>query len=426
MSITPSTLEAGLRAGRSIHEIKTVHVPELPPRADVVFSFDLTGSMGDILDTAKTKTAEIINNLNTLGIDVQYGVTSHMDYPAFYDSYGYAADYGIRPDYPYQMNHSVSGNVSEILSAINGLTLANGADFPECYTRVFYESYADESLGWRVGAKKIFVHFGDSIPHDDDLNEGVPGTSGTWSTGGDPGRDAVMFTADDLDLQPVLQEMKNHNVVLLEGQTADSFLNYWNTWTGITGGSTYLTGSSTFVEDVTTAIINALTAETVTGLHLETSAGYKEWLSSVAPPSYSGSTDVDVSFAITITVPEGTPDGEYCFSIFAFDDEGVSFGQQAVCIEVTSGLERDDVIALLFASIAFEELGLAHIVNSEAEKIQYVLGTLPGRTPPAQATLEDLLNVDQAVRQVLRDVVKKEMLLQFQLDDLLTPQPETP
>ena len=86
-----------------------------------------------------------------------------------------------------------------------------------------------------------------------------------------------------------------------------------------------------------------------------------------------------------------------------------------VTANITISLE--EVTNLLLSSIAFEELGLAHIINAEAEKIQYILGTLPGQTPPAQATLDDLIKVDKAVEHVLRDTIKKEMLLQFKLED---------
>lgn len=81
---------------------------------------------------------------------------------------------------------------------------------------------------------------------------------------------------------------------------------------------------------------------------------------------------------------------------------------------------REDVKNLLLASIAFEELGLAHIINSEAEKIQYVLGTLPGHTHPGQPTMEDLEKIDRSVDHMLRTVIKKEMLLEFKLDDTIT------
>ncbi|MDF2946164.1 MAG: hypothetical protein K0S51_843 [Bacillales bacterium] len=84
----------------------------------------------------------------------------------------------------------------------------------------------------------------------------------------------------------------------------------------------------------------------------------------------------------------------------------------------TIDIDREDVINLLLASIAFEELGLAHIINSEAEKIQAVLGTLPSSSVRA-TTIEDLLAINQSVNTTLKTVVKKEMLLQFKLEDVL-------
>ncbi|MGG0843893.1 hypothetical protein [Peribacillus sp. NJ11] len=78
-------------------------------------------------------------------------------------------------------------------------------------------------------------------------------------------------------------------------------------------------------------------------------------------------------------------------------------------------------IPLLLASVAFEELALAHIMNAEAEKLQLVLGTLPGGTPlsPPVVSLTDLLDVDRSVQRTLRDVIKKEMLLEFKFENIL-------
>lgn len=85
-------------------------------------------------------------------------------------------------------------------------------------------------------------------------------------------------------------------------------------------------------------------------------------------------------------------------------------------------INRNDVINLLLASIAFEELGLSHIVNSEAEKIQYVLGTLEGQTATEPSTVSDLLKINTSVNGTLRNVIKNQMLLQFKLEDILNYQ----
>jgi hypothetical protein len=84
----------------------------------------------------------------------------------------------------------------------------------------------------------------------------------------------------------------------------------------------------------------------------------------------------------------------------------------------SSDINRDDVINLLLASIAFEELGLAHIINAEAKKIQAVVDTLPGITLPG-TTIADLLSINDSVDDVLKTAIKNEMLLQFKLENIL-------
>jgi hypothetical protein len=83
-------------------------------------------------------------------------------------------------------------------------------------------------------------------------------------------------------------------------------------------------------------------------------------------------------------------------------------------------VSTNDTIPLLLASIALEEMALAHIMNAEAEKLQFVLGTLDTETVlTGTLTLDDLLSVNASVQRTLRDVIKKEMLLQFKFENIL-------
>ena len=347
-SIAPITLEATLKPGESVSETKTVEIPALPPRADVIFAFDLTGSMIGITATAKARAIDIMNNLDATGVDINYGVASYMDYPHSYTSFGYGPiSYGSSGcgDYAYNLGQSITIDKTAVSTAINALVNGCGDDGPQDYTRIMYESYSDSAIGWRAGAKKIIVNFGDNIPHDNNLNEGVPGKSGIYSTGGDPGRNGVMDETsdpskigspynDDLNLQTVLNEMAANNVILLEAHTTSYANDYWAYWTGITGGNVFITTSGGLVTDMVTKITAALTSPTISNLHLQPSAGYESWLTSSTPPSYSGPTGVTKTFEIVLTVPVGTAPGDYTFTISAIDEAKVSYGDQSVTIHV--------------------------------------------------------------------------------------------
>lgn len=88
-------------------------------------------------------------------------------------------------------------------------------------------------------------------------------------------------------------------------------------------------------------------------------------------------------------------------------------------ITPTITLTRDDAINLLLSSIAMEELGLSHIINAEGEKLQFVLGTLPGVTAPG-VTISDLLNVNASVQNTLKAITQKEFLLASKLENVLS------
>jgi len=84
-----------------------------------------------------------------------------------------------------------------------------------------------------------------------------------------------------------------------------------------------------------------------------------------------------------------------------------------------ANLSRDDVINQILSSIAMEELALSHVVNAEGEKIQYVLGTLEGSTPPVSATVGEVLQVNQSVEKTLEVAAKKQMILTKKMTEAL-------
>lgn len=87
-------------------------------------------------------------------------------------------------------------------------------------------------------------------------------------------------------------------------------------------------------------------------------------------------------------------------------------------------ITNDQVLSLLLASIAFEELGLAHMINAEAEKLQAALGSplTPGGAVNEDLIAEDLdqlLEANRSAERMLQTIIKKEMLLQFKTEDVL-------
>lgn len=73
---------------------------------------------------------------------------------------------------------------------------------------------------------------------------------------------------------------------------------------------------------------------------------------------------------------------------------------------------------MVIASIAMDELALSHILNAEGEKLQYILGTLPGG-PGSCANTQEILEVNKSVKDLLDTVMENQMLLKGKLEKAL-------
>ncbi len=91
-----------------------------------------------------------------------------------------------------------------------------------------------------------------------------------------------------------------------------------------------------------------------------------------------------------------------------------------------ANMTREEALTMIIASIAMEELALSHILNAEGEKLQYILGTLPGASPCACS--QDVLAVNKSVTALVEAVTQNQMLLKNKLDHVLAfcPLPPSP
>jgi hypothetical protein len=340
--VDPVEVKAALYPGESL-EVQTVVTTQTSlPAIDVVISMDLTGSMEDRLGNLKTEVGNIIAALALEAADLNVGVVSHEDYPWFYGSCGYGAQYGesVVGDQPFRVDYAVGGDLLAASAAVDAMSTKGQQDLPESYARVMWESgQTDSGIDYRTDAQKILVMFVDDVPHDCDLYG-----DGTVATGKDPGRDAVAGTSTDIDLQddaiPAMQKAGIRLLVVSSG--SDTAL--WDTIAAETGGAAVQINADGTVPDglsLTELILSPVSKAEAEG---QTDVWWRavcdpELAVTLLPEVYydvSGGTTLD--FAETIGVPTAAEPGDYdCTVTFYADEypeEGAVIGVQNIRVTV--------------------------------------------------------------------------------------------
>ncbi|RUS82694.1 hypothetical protein EGW08_009531, partial [Elysia chlorotica] len=119
---------------------------------DVVFSFDTTGSMSQVLDEVKCRLNDLIQRLQADIPQLKVGIIAHGDYcdkDHFYD---------IR-------TLDLTNNLPDVVSFVSETTGTGGGDIPECYELSLRHA---RDMSWREGSRRVFVVIGDAYPHQPD------------------------------------------------------------------------------------------------------------------------------------------------------------------------------------------------------------------------------------------------------------------
>jgi len=348
---TPEPLRVCI--GESVALRFETDLPPVPPKVDIVFAFDTTSSMDDLVEEMKREARVILDTIGGRFDDARFGLASFRDYPF--------PPYGDRTDWAWRVERALTDDHDAVRAALNRLWTGGGGDSPESYARVLYEAAApDNPLGWRNDARRALVILGDNMPHDEDINEGLPPgmprfPDGTARTGyaptfRDPGRSGDAGhnsdTSDDIDFQTALMALGDADITLIsvfpplppewEGVDYPFAARYWPLWTELAGGHF---ASLEEVAELTAVLIDAIERTTSTIARLDVGAApaaYDGWLR-VTPPEYL---DVVVpaegrllGFDVRVEPPPGATTGEHAFELTMRGD-GAVYARRAVRLDV--------------------------------------------------------------------------------------------
>jgi hypothetical protein len=156
--VDPPTVEATLKAGESLQVTKTVTVPDVPPKLDLFFLVDLTGSYWDDLEyNIKPKAPDIFDDVRAAVPDSQFGLGSFQDFP--FEPWGWPDDVA------YSLRQGMTADRATWLAAVNAMAAYGGRDGPESQ----YEALFQTATG--AGKEMPPTTDGDY----DDLGEIAPG-----------------------------------------------------------------------------------------------------------------------------------------------------------------------------------------------------------------------------------------------------------
>jgi hypothetical protein len=136
----------------------TYTTPVIPPKPDVMFLADTTGSMGGALTNMKGSVSSIMSQVLAAQPDAQFGAANYKDFNTLA---------GV-PEVPFALDQGITANTGSVQTAINSWSTVpgSGGDRPEAQLWALYELATLDSVGWRTGSSRIVVWFGDASGHD--------------------------------------------------------------------------------------------------------------------------------------------------------------------------------------------------------------------------------------------------------------------
>jgi len=155
LGVDPAIVMDTVAPGGSIQVEKTVHTPEIPPKPDIYFLADTTGSMEPVIVAVQTDAAAVLAAVAAVATDERFGAGDYKDFP--FDAYAFLNAAPI----PAADDGGAAASAAIALWAAGG-----GGDGPEGQFYALHQLAAHGVANFRADSTPIVVWFGDFPAHD--------------------------------------------------------------------------------------------------------------------------------------------------------------------------------------------------------------------------------------------------------------------
>lgn len=145
--------------------------PRIPPKPDIVFLADTTGSMGTAIGNVKTNAASVMQQVKNAQPNAQFAVASYKDKEF---TCGDGLPDPVDDPYMFKLEQSLTADAAAVQTAINTWSASGGCDEPEAQLNALYrlgigntsDDVGAASVGYREGSSRVIAWFGDAPGHD--------------------------------------------------------------------------------------------------------------------------------------------------------------------------------------------------------------------------------------------------------------------
>ncbi len=148
--VDPADVTLTLSPGESKTITKTVSTPAIPPKPDITFLIDTTGSMGPVISNVQTNANSILNTVASAQPDAQFAVAEYKD---------------TTDATPFRVAQNLTGDQTAVTNGLNSLVASGGGDLPEANINGLFQ-VATGAVSFRPNSSRIVLLIGDAPSHD--------------------------------------------------------------------------------------------------------------------------------------------------------------------------------------------------------------------------------------------------------------------